>query len=168
MRELRYKDFTLKANVTNILALESILVEAGAEYLGLDRQTDTYFKTARGKLKLRQGTIENLITHYERIEEGAVEKTVVYRYDKNPEEGAIADLFEKQEIIGIVEKERKIFFLGTTKILLDTMPDGNSYVEIEAIDTSNALDDSELRAQCMKLKLILGLHDDDLVKTGYL
>lgn len=81
---IHYKDFTLKAKLSNPVAMERTLLESGAKFLGADHQKDTYFKTGKGKLKVREGTIENLITHYERTTEGGIEKTTVFRYDLNP------------------------------------------------------------------------------------
>lgn len=51
------------------------------EFIGLDLQTDHYFEIEKGKLKWREGTVENLITHYERIDDSGMERTIVYRYD---------------------------------------------------------------------------------------
>lgn len=64
--KLDYKDYTIKAQSQNVVRIEFKLKAIGATYVGLDIQTDHYFQTKKGKLKWRQGTIENLITHYER------------------------------------------------------------------------------------------------------
>ncbi len=67
MTALPYKDYTIKAPISNSEIIECVLKNIGALFIGTDHQTDLYFETPVGKLKLRQGTIENLITHYERI-----------------------------------------------------------------------------------------------------
>ena len=54
-----YKDFTLKALAPDFELLEDLLKNCGALFLGVDEQKDTYFQTDTGKLKLREGTIEN-------------------------------------------------------------------------------------------------------------
>jgi adenylate cyclase, class 2 len=163
-----YKDFTLKATLASSMEMEKTLHKLGAKYLGADRQTDTYFNTPKGKLKLRQGTIENLITHYERIVENRVERTKVYRYDLNPSKAEIAKIHNDHEVIGIIEKERKIYFLDHIKIHLDSMKDGKTFIEIEAIDRNGSIPSDELRQQCMDVKEKLQIGDRDLIKTGYL
>lgn len=61
-KALPYQDFTLKAKVVDSTKIETVLQEMNARFVGVDIQKDTYFKVQNGKLKLRQGTIENLIT----------------------------------------------------------------------------------------------------------
>ena len=167
MERLPYKDYTIKAKTKDHSTPEKILLNSGARYAGLDKQTDTYFHCDRGKLKLRQGVLENLITHYERIDENGIERTTVFRYDLNPTQDQMNELFYLHDVIGIVKKERKIFYLGNTKIHLDTLPNGQNFIEIEAIDRTDKVDISLLKEQCLNVKELLDLRDEDLLKTGY-
>jgi adenylate cyclase class IV len=162
-----YKDFTLKARATNFVQLEDLLTSCGALFLGVDEQKDTYFQTERGKLKLREGTIENLITHYERILKDGIERTVVYRYDVNPSAIEIENLRTNFKPIGIVKKERSIYLLDIHKIHLDRLEQGD-FLEIESIDREEKFTIEELRKRCLELKEKLGIADGDLVPTGYL
>jgi adenylate cyclase, class 2 len=168
LEALPYKDFTLKATVRDVPKIKSLLNSADANFIGVDDQKDTYFKVARGKLKLRQGIIENLITHYERIQEGGVEKTIVYQYDRDPRDEQIRALFLKYIVVGVVEKRREIFFIGNVKIHLDTTPDNRNFIEIEAIDYNDAMSNESLRSLCVGFKEKLEIKDEDLIKTGYL
>ena len=164
---LSYQDFTLKARVADTLKIEKKLQALNATFAGVDRQCDIYFKVEKGKLKWRQGTIENLITHYERVEENGLEKTIVYRYDLDPTPHQIAELIDNQRKIGAIEKERKIFYLGKVKIHLDTTPDDQTFIELEAIDRTGTQSSEELRKQCLEVKEKLGIENGDLIKTGY-
>jgi adenylate cyclase class 2 len=168
MEKLPYKDFTLKARADDFTAFERKLRNCGGEYIGTDNQKDTYFRTKRGRLKLRQGTLENLITHYERSEENRIEKTIVFRYDLDPTVEEIQSLFYSHEVIGVVEKERKIYYLELVKVHLDTLPDKKMFIEIEAIDRTDSVDIHVLRQQCLAIKDLLGIRDADVVPTGYL
>jgi len=147
--------------------MEERLARLQATYIGLDAQTDYYFETPYGKLKRRQGTIENLITHYERVVVDGVEKTRVYQYDVNPTKEQIYSLERSHRQIGVVRKDRKIYLLNHVKIHLDQLPDGSCFVEVEAIDRSNNFTDRELKEQCLAMKMLLGIADSELVKTGY-
>jgi len=139
-----------------------------SKYIGLDNQTDYYFETSKGKLKLRQGTIENLITHYERVILDDIEKTIVYRYDKDPTVDQINQLRINYKQIGTIQKDRKIYTVDNVKIHLDRFRDGQCFIEIEAIDQTDNFTDNELREQCLTMKSRLGIADNDLVRTGYL
>lgn len=79
---LPYKDVTIKACINDFARIEEMLITLGAVYIGHDAQTDYYFETANGKLKLRQGTIENIIIHYRRDGADGIEKTTVFRSKK--------------------------------------------------------------------------------------
>jgi adenylate cyclase, class 2 len=161
-----YKDFTLKARASDFERLVELLISWGATFLGEDEQTDTYFQIDTGKLKLREGTIEKLITHYERILEDGIERTVVYRYDVNPSAIEIENLRTNFKPIGIVKKERSIYLLDIHKIRLDRLDQGD-FLEIESIDRGGKFTTEELRKRCWELKEKLGIADADLVPTGY-
>lgn len=166
MNALLYKDFTIKAKVENWQEIELLVESLGAQRVGQDLQIDTYFKVDSGRLKLRQGSIENLITHYERIQENGIERTIVYRYDLNPTEEEKKILFKDQAVIGIVKKERLIFLLQPCKIHLDRL--GNQdFLEIEAIDREDKYSTEELKTFCFSLKDKLNIKDEDLLPTGY-
>jgi hypothetical protein len=63
---MKYKDFTIKARLTNRCETEQLIKDLKARFVGVDIQIDQYFKVSLGKLKYREGSIENLITHYEK------------------------------------------------------------------------------------------------------
>ncbi|MEO8174363.1 MAG: class IV adenylate cyclase [Sediminibacterium sp.] len=168
MESLIYKDYTIKAVVADFKQIENLLQELKATFAGVDHQTDTYFQVSIGKLKLRQGTIENLITHYERKTDNGMEKTTVYQYDVNPSSEQITSLFNSHAVIGVIKKDRMIYFIDNIKIHLDTIQEMKQFIEIEAIDRSNVFTGEALRAQCLDIKKKLGINDSDLIKTGYL
>jgi adenylate cyclase, class 2 len=163
-----YKDYTLKAKISSCKEVEKKLTQLNSRFLGVDFQTDTYFQVERGKLKLREGTIENLITHYERTRQGEAEKTVVYRYDVNPTPDEIEKLKSTHQQIGVIEKERKIYFIDHIKVHLDKLPNGEEFVELEAIDTQNRFSDEELKRHCLDIKEKLEIPEKDIIQTGYL
>jgi predicted adenylyl cyclase CyaB len=164
---LNYKDFTIKARLKDLKKTEDILISLNARYVGEDAQTDYYFQTEKGKLKYRKGTIEHLITHYERAEIDGMEKTTVYRYDLNPSEEQIALLKAGHKLIGVVSKQRKIYRLNHLKFHLDTLPDGACFLEIEAIDLTDSFTEKELQDQCLRIWNMLGLSARDVIQTGY-
>lgn len=168
MRELQYKDFTIKAKCDNLDDVTLRLKELNAAFQGIDDQNDTYFKTATGNLKWRQGSIENLITHYERVKGAGVERTIVYRYDLNPSREQIEQLYKQHEVLGVVRKQRAIYWLGNVKIHVDRLMDDRCFIELEAMDRHNAFTEEQLRSLCLTTKEKLNIHDADLIATGYL
>ena len=53
----------LKACCTKQETIRDILRSRGADFRGTDSQTDTYFIVPHGRLKLREGNIENALVH---------------------------------------------------------------------------------------------------------
>ena len=163
-----YKDYTIKARISSSSLFEHKLNQLRSTFLGVDQQTDTYFETTIGKLKLREGTIENLITHYERKAVQGAEKTTVFRYDVNPTKEDIEKLKSSHQQLGVIKKERKIYFLDHIKVHLDKLPNGEEFIELEAIDRLNQFTDEELKQQCLDLKNRLGISESEVMQTGYL
>lgn len=163
---LNYRDYTIKARVNDYHSLKQEL-DKNYHLIGTDSQTDRYFQTSKGKLKWREGKIENLITHYERILENGIERTIVYRYDINPEKEQIDALKESHQLIGVTSKVRVIYRAENVKIHLDQTLNGESFLEIEAYDRHNKLSTEEIQSICLKTRDSLNISDKDLIPTGY-
>ena len=56
----------IKARCNNLDTIRKILQSKNADFKGVDHQTNTYFKINHGRLKLREGIIENYLIHYQR------------------------------------------------------------------------------------------------------
>ena len=56
----------IKAKSNNNSEIRKILQSKSADFKGIDHQIDTYFKTNEGRLKLREGNIENKLIFYKR------------------------------------------------------------------------------------------------------
>ncbi len=167
MQPLDYKDYTLKARVTDLDIFHARLKKLNATFVGTDHQRDHYFATTKGKLKWRQGAIENLITHYERIAEQGAERTIVFRYDLHPTPEDIEQLQRSTKLVLVIQKTRHIYLIEHVKVHLDHLPSGDQFIEIEAIDRSNRFSYSELMQHCFDLQQKLGILPENLIPTGY-
>ena len=56
----------IKARCSNPESIRRYLLGRHAEFKGTDNQSDTYFNVSQGRLKLREGNIENNLIFYER------------------------------------------------------------------------------------------------------
>ena len=61
-----YLNVEIKAICNDPSSVRSYLVNHGAIFKGIDEQTDTYFNVKDGRLKLREGSIENNLIFYNR------------------------------------------------------------------------------------------------------
>jgi len=162
-----YADITIKARCYDPAKTEAILLEQGAAYVGLDVQTDTYYQTDYGKLKHRQGAIENVLIHYNRRFSGNAYQTEVFLYLKNPGEKTIAQICGGQKELAQVKKLRKIYFIENVKLHIDYLEELGHFVEIEAIDLDGSFGTDMLQQQCNYYKELLQIEEDDLVTSAY-
>ena len=63
---MNIKNFEFKAKVEDLEKYEKKLLTLNPKYQGLDHQIDTYFNAKFGRLKLREGNIENSLINYDR------------------------------------------------------------------------------------------------------
>jgi adenylate cyclase, class 2 len=157
----------IKAHCPNPDRIRQILVSQDAEFKGIDHQIDTYFCVANGRLKLREGTIEYKLIHYERPNQAVPKPSTVTLYQPEPDSTLKALLARALGVLVVVDKHREIYFIDNVKFHIDNVRQLGSFVEIEAIDTTGQLDQGTLLQQCRTYMTLLGIHNDDLIDCSY-
>ena len=147
--------------------VRAVLREAGADFRGSDRQVDTYFNVPHGRLKLREGNIENALIHYHRPDQAGPKRADVTLY--HPADGAKlkAALAAALGVLVVVVKKREIYFLGNVKCHVDAVDGLGGFVEIEAIDEAGSIGEAKLLRQCRRTMELLGVRPDELVQCSY-
>lgn len=156
----------IKARTTDLALLREILNQQGATFRGVDIQKDTYFKVSHGRLKLRQGQIENNLIHYFRDNQPGPKKSevIIYPVTSDPEE--IKKLLANScGIIVEVTKTREIYYIENVKFHLDELSVLGSFVEIEVF--GNDSENKELWQKCQDFMKILNISEADLVSESY-
>jgi predicted adenylyl cyclase CyaB len=122
----------IKARVTDLNSAKNTSLEIGAKYSGLLIQTDTYFNTKIGRLKLREiaGRGAELI-YYNRDE--ATEKrisdfSIYHTQDPNLLKELISHSWG---IRGVIQKQRYLYMLNNTRIHLDDVKILGYFMELE-------------------------------------
>jgi predicted adenylyl cyclase CyaB len=157
----------IKAKCNNPEKIRDILNAKGAEYKGIDNQTDTYFHCENGRLKLRQGNIENSLIFYNR-ENKAGPKTSDIAYSKVSLDTQIKNVLTKAYGVFIeVKKSREIYFIENVKFHIDTLADLGNFVEIEAIDDKGIFTKEELEKQCKFYLDLFSIEVKDLITHSY-
>ena len=147
--------------------VRKVLTERQADFKGTDHQVDTYFNCPTGRLKLRQGQIENALIYYDRPDTPGPTKAIVTVCPVPPDAALKAALTAALGIRAVVEKTREIYFIGNVKFHIDTVAGLGRFVEIEAIDAAGTIGAERLRAQCEKYVRLLGIRPDDLQSCSY-
>ena len=157
----------IKCECQDLNKVREILKKENAEFKGTDHQIDTYFNSKRGRLKLREGDIENNLIHYEREDtKGSKEsKFTLYKTEKNSNLKTILKLALDNKCT--IEKSREIYFIGNVKFHLDTVKDLGTFIEIEASNKDNELTKDKLQEQCNFYIKRLELNAKNLIAESY-
>ncbi len=159
----------IKARSRDHDQLRKTLLEAGAAAHGTDHQLDHYFRVPEGRLKLRIGNIERSLIFYRRADlsgpkDSSVSLTTLP--DRAVAESLRHTLNNALGTWVIVDKQREIYFIDNVKFHLDTVAGLGTFVEIEAIGTSEA-ERPELLKQVDHYRGVLSIAEADLVAMSY-
>lgn len=157
----------IKARCVNPQTIRDLLCSKNADFRGIDHQTDTYFKVERGRLKLREGNIENALVYYEREDQQGPKQAQVTLYPTTPGSALKEILTQSLGILVVVKKQREIYFIENVKFHLDTVDGLGTFAEIEAIDKDGAVGREKLLAQCQAFLELLQISPNDLVAVSY-
>lgn len=157
----------IKARCSNQESIRSILGSEHAECKGTDHQTDTYFRVGHGRLKLREGNIENNLIHYRRADTEGPKQSDVLLFRSDPGSSLKEILTEALGILVVVKKKREIWFIGNVKFHLDQVEGLGSFVEIEAIGGDDSTGSDSLLKQCNHYLRLFNIADKDLVSVSY-
>jgi adenylate cyclase, class 2 len=156
-----------KATTNKLAALETLLKQYNPLFIGEDHQVDTYFNVQSGRLKLREGNIENALIHYERENTAGVKASHVLLYQHQPDK-ALKDILTKTlGIKAIVDKRRRIYFINNVKFHFDTVDGLGTFVEVEAIDKDGTIGKEKLQAQCDEYATLFNLTAADFCALSY-
>lgn len=164
---MNWINIEIKASSNSNSQIEEKLLEIGADYKGEDHQIDTYFNVPIGRLKLREGNIENALIHYNRANT-LTPKTSDITYYKPQESKALKQtLTAGLGVKVVVDKKRKIFFIDNVKFHLDIVKSLGTFVEIEAIDKNGEIGKEKLQKQCQYYMDLFGIKTMDLIAVSY-
>lgn len=162
-------NIALKARCEQLDSIRAFLINGNARFVGTDYQKDTYFNVPNGRLKLRQGNMENALMHYDCSAQPDPNSGCVHLFPVQEAEGdAMVRFLDKAiGVTGVVEKRREIYFIENVKFHLDEVQGHGCFVEIEAIDVDETIGAEQLAQQCCHYKEVLGIKESDLLSHSY-
>lgn len=168
---MSHKNIEIKARCRSERQAEmirAVLKEHNAEFRGVDHQTDTYFRVPNGRLKLRQGNIENSLVQYDRPDQaGPKQADVNLHHPAGDIDNLYATLEAALGILVVVCKQREIYFVDNVKFHIDTVETLGDFVEIEAIDSNGTHTCESLERQCRDFMVLFGIQEQDLLTNSY-
>jgi len=163
---MKHINIEIKAKCNNLDKIKQILNSGNAIFKGLDHQIDTYFNTNTGRLKFREGTIENALIQYNRENKYEPKESDVSLY-KSSSNKLLKELLTKAlGVLVVVDKQREIFYIGNVKFHLDKVKGLGKFIEIEAIGKEEDNKD-DLFKQCKFYLNLFGVDKNDLIPVSY-
>ncbi len=160
-------NFEFKAQAADLNSLEKKIQELDPVFIGTDHQVDTYFNVSNGRLKLREGNIENALIWYERKNTMGAKSSRVLLYQHTPDKMLKAILIKLHGIKVVVDKKRKIYFIDHVKFHFDVVTALGTFVEVEAIDRNGDIGIQQLQLDCEKYASVFNIQREDYIPYSY-
>ncbi len=160
-------NFEFKASTNKLGELEEKLKTLKPLFIGIDHQIDTYFNTQIGRLKLREGNIENALIHYSRPDIADAKQSDVLLYTHSDSKILKEILIKSNGIKVVIDKLRKIYFIDNVKFHFDTVESLGTFVEVEAIDKDLSLGIEKLQEQCKFYAALFDIKQEDYINCSY-
>ncbi|SFO38023.1 adenylyl cyclase CyaB, putative [Paenimyroides ummariense] len=165
---MKIKNFEFKAKVGDHEKYENLLLKLNPIDYGTDHQIDTYFNTPKGRLKLREieGKESKLIDYNRENVQGS-KKSDIFLYKHEKDEALKQILSNQMGIKVIVDKKRKIYGIDNVKFHFDTVENLGTFIEVEAIDETEAFTLEELKEQCDFYYDYFSIQKEQVEKLSY-
>jgi predicted adenylyl cyclase CyaB len=158
----------IKARCADLEAARERTRALATSHVGIDRQTDTYFATRRGRLKLRESSLSGgQLVPYLRPDQPGPKRADYGVIPVEEPERVKALLSEILGVHRVVRKVREIWLHENVRIHLDEVEGLGSFVELEAVYDGAS---KSLPAQESKVRVLmdrLGIREEDLVDVSY-
>jgi predicted adenylyl cyclase CyaB len=160
-------NFEFKAKTIDLPGAEYRLLALNPRFAGTDHQIDTYFNVPKGRLKLREGSIENALIHYQRSDIQGAKQSNVWLYQHQPDPALKQILIQALGVKVVVDKKRKIYFLDNVKFHFDHVQELGTFIEVEAIDAEGTIGLEKLQEQCHLYASLLEVKETDYIAESY-
>jgi len=171
------RNIELKAKLVSLDFAHATARSIGAERYGIERQRDTYFPAARGRLKLRERWTSDdngaephaspaQLIAYDRCD-AAVPRPSDYRLVVVEHAAELRDaLAASLGTLAVVEKHRSIYIHNQVRIHLDTVADLGFFLEFEAI-VNESCDDRAAYEKISGLEKQFGIEASNILDQSY-
>jgi adenylate cyclase len=162
------RNIEIKARLDDLPAARRVAETLATQRVDVQEQTDTYFRCANGRLKLRQisGQISQLIWYVRPSDPQP--KASEYHLTPVPKpETLMAALRTAMGIVNVVRKRREIYLWRNVRIHLDDVEGLGQFLEFEAV-LSPEIDEAAGRAELQGLMAEFDIQPKNLLAGSYI
>ncbi len=158
----------IKARARNFPDLARRAEELSDSPAQLIPQEDTFFNTARGRLKLRQLSPDRgQLVYYERKDASGPKRSDYLLAETTNPSALKAALTAALGVRGVIRKKRTLYLAGQTRIHLDEVEGLGNFMELEVVLRPEQ-SDAEGQAIVSDLMKRLGVQEQDLIEGAYM
>ena len=164
---MTHLNIEFKAKTNNSISLEQKLLSLSPQFVGEDHQRDTYYDVQIGRLKLREGNIENALIWYQREDVAGAKQSDILLYKHAPDDALKQIITKLHGIKIVVDKIRKIYFVENVKFHFDRVEGLGLFIEVEAIDSTGEIGLEKLKEQCDFYINYFDIQQSDFMHKSY-
>ena len=138
---------------------------AGARWLTRERQVDTYYRVAEGRLKVRETGSRAVLVWYFRGDTLRSKRSDVLLLPVSDPISVKRTLSRDLGVRVVVDKVRRVYLKDNVRVHVDEVRDLGLFVEIEAV--GQAKDFKKLQRQAEGMARVLGLRHSDMIRGSY-
>ena len=158
----------IKARVRDLEALQDRVRTISGAKPHVISQRDTFFFTSRGRLKLRELAPDRAeLIYYERPDQDGPKRSDFYVFETARPAALKAVLAQALGVRGEVEKTRRLYMVGQTRMHLDEVMGLGTFLELEVV-LQDGQSDRDGQAIAEDLLTQLGVDSRDLVESAYM
>jgi predicted adenylyl cyclase CyaB len=162
------RNVEIKARIDSVAQLLPRALQAGGDTPEVLQQDDTFFASARGRLKLRDfGDGRGELIHYERPDADGPKLSDYVRAPTTDPAALREALSRAHGVIGRVRKTRTVLLIGATRVHLDEVEGLGAFLELEVV-LRDEQSEADGVAVAHGLMAQLGVKPSQLVASAYL
>eukprot|EP00117_Sycon_ciliatum_P021349 scpid69859/ scgid18741/ len=166
---MRNVEIKARLDAENAKTVEEICCQITGEKATILKQIDTFFQSANGRLKLRQLESHAELIYYERSDQAGPKLSTfnIHRVALPEAPNLCTMLSSAMGARGTVEKQRKLWLVGQTRVHLDHVTSLGWFMELEVVLTEHqGTDEGETIAG--ELMERLGIQKSQLISSAYI
>ena len=161
------RNIELKARVASVETVRPIAARLATATLAAERQTDTYFAGASGRLKLREREgLPAQLVGYSRADSAEAKPSDYLLVAVSDAAGLKQALAAAYGVLVVVEKRREIYLHENVRIHLDRVGDLGDFLEFEAV-LAPGDDDAGGYAKLAALAAAFGVEPGHCIAASY-
>jgi predicted adenylyl cyclase CyaB len=158
----------IKARVPDFAGLRQRAAALSDTPVEVIPQEDTFFHSARGRLKLRQlAPDRGQLVYYERSNQQGPKRSNYHIFETGDPAGLKTTLRLALGVRGVVRKTRYLYLVGQTRLHLDDVEGLGKFMELEVVLLPEQ-SDAEGQAVARDLMARLGVCEQDLLEGAYM